>query len=139
MCVKQSKNGRVASLTFNAGESGVMVNPLIENGRLLTKTGQSRALGEKAWQPLNGTWTFFLQHASGQAEIRALQIVQNQIHPADSVYVQPGTNGFSVPYILKQGKRVPLKNPPPRSYRVKRRDTVYDWRTGGVVSNGLDG
>jgi hypothetical protein len=98
---------------FNAGESGVMINPLIENGRLLTKPAPSRALGQKEWEPLSDTFTFFLQHADGRAEIRDLRIAQNQIHPDDSKYLQPGTNGFSVPYILKQRKRMPPKNPPP--------------------------
>jgi len=98
---------------FNAGESGVVINPLIENGRVLTKTEKSRALLQKEWKPLNDTFTFFLQHTDGRAEIRDLRIVQNQIHPDDSRYLQVGTNGFSVPRILKQGKSVPLKNPPP--------------------------
>ncbi|MBM3130690.1 MAG: hypothetical protein FJ009_18930 [Chloroflexi bacterium] len=98
---------------FNAGESGALINPLIENGRLLTKIGTSRALGQTKWELLNDAWTFFLQHADGRAEIRDLRIVDNQIHPDDLKYLQSGTNSFSVPHILKRGARVPLKNPPP--------------------------
>jgi len=109
---------------FNAGESGVMINPLIENGQLLTKTGKSRALGQKEWRPLNDVWMFFLHHADGRTEIRDLRIAQNKIHSDDSKYVQPGTNGFAVPYILKQGKRVPLKNPPP-GRTAQRGETLY--------------
>jgi hypothetical protein len=118
---------------FNAGESGVVINPLIENGRLLTKTGKSRALGQTAWEPLSDAWTFFLQHADGRAEIRDLRIVENQIHPDDSKYLQPGTNGFSVPHILKQGKRVPLKNPPPGRTTVSG-ETFYIRGTPAALS-----
>lgn len=98
---------------FNAGESGALINPLIENGRLLTKPEGIRVLGQNEWKPLDDTFTFFLQHADGRAEIRDLRIVQNQIHVNDVRHLQSGTNGFSVPRILKQGNRVPLKNPPP--------------------------
>ncbi|MBI5300668.1 MAG: hypothetical protein HY868_00915 [Chloroflexi bacterium] len=98
---------------FNAGESGVMINPLVENGRLLTKPAGIRVLGQKEWEPLDGAFTFFLQHANGCAEIRDLRIVLNQIHADDDRHIYAGTNGFSVPYILKQGQRAPLKNPPP--------------------------
>jgi len=94
---------------FNAGESGVMINPLIHNGQLLTKTGKSRALGQKEWEPLNDAWTFFLQHADpfGRAEIRDLRIAKNQIHPDDTKYLLPSTDGFSVPHILKRDTRSP--------------------------------
>ncbi len=116
---------------FNAGESGVMINPLIENGRLLTKTGKSRALGQIEWEPLNDVWTLFLQHANGHAEIRDLRIVENQIHPDDAQYVSDGTNGFAVPYILKNRQRVPLKYPPP-GRTTKSGETFY--RSGSVAA-----
>jgi len=98
---------------FNAGESGVMINPLIDNGRLLTKPVNSRACLQNEYEPLNDVFTFFLQHADGRAEIRDLRIVENQIHSDDAKYLSAGTHGFSIPYILKNGERVPLKNPPP--------------------------
>ena len=98
---------------FNAGESGMLINPLIENGRLLTKTGKTRALGQSEYEPLNDVFTFFLQHADGRAEIRDVRIVENQIHSDDAKYLNVGTNGMSIPRILKDNERIPLKNPPP--------------------------
>ena len=79
---------------FNAGESGMQVNPLIANGRLLTKPEKIRALMQKEWKALDDTFTFLLQHSDGRAEIRDLRIAQNQIHLNDSKYLQTGTNGF---------------------------------------------
>lgn len=109
---------------FNVGESGIQINPLIENGRLLTKPTNCRACLQKEYELLNDVFTFFLQHADGCAEIRDLRIVQNQIYFDDSQYLHAGTNGFSIPYILKNGKRVPLKNPPP-GQTAKSGETLY--------------
>ena len=109
---------------FNAGESGVQINPLIDNGRLLTKPVNCRAGLQKEYEPLNDLFTFFLQHADGCAEIRDLRIVQNKIHPDDSKHLHAGMNGFSIPCILKNGERVPLKNPPP-GQTAKSGETLY--------------
>ena len=98
---------------FNAGESGTLINPLVENGQLLTKPQPQRALLQREWAPLNGTFAFFLQHAHARVEIRDLRIVQNQIHPDDLQFLDSSTCGFSVPYVLKNRARVPLKHPPP--------------------------
>ena len=97
---------------FNAGESGMLVNPLIKDGKLLTKPKNARAVWQKNWEPLNDIFSFFLQHIDGCVELQSLRIVNGQIHPDDLKYVRPGTYGFSVPYILKNGKPIKLKNPP---------------------------
>ncbi len=109
---------------FNVGESGIQTNPLIENGRLLTKPVNCRAGLQKEYEPLNDTFTFFLQHADGRAEIRDMRIVQNQIHSDDAKYLGAGTNGFAIPRILRNGERVPLKNPPP-GQTAKSGETLY--------------
>ncbi|MBI5033636.1 MAG: hypothetical protein HZB51_24210 [Chloroflexi bacterium] len=96
---------------FNAGESGMLLNPLIEDGMLLTKPQNARAVWQKEWEPLNDTFSFFLQHIDGCVELQSLRIVNNQIHPDDLRHVRQGTYGFSVPYILKNGKQIRLKNP----------------------------
>lgn len=102
----------------------MQINPLIKNGELLTKPKGARAAFQETWEPLNDTFTFFLQYADGRAEIRDLRIVGDQIHADDLKFVQAGVNGFSVPHILKQGKRVPLKNPPP-GRTVSSGETLY--------------
>lgn len=94
---------------FNVGESGLQINPLIENGKLLTKPRGARALCQSEWTPLNDRFSFFLQHSDGQVDIRELRIEQDRIHLDDLKYVSPGTNGFSVPYILRSGHPVELR------------------------------
>ncbi len=134
--VRQSPGGRAY---FNAGESGVMINPLVQDGRLLTKPEGARAVMQKEWAPLNDVFTFFLQHADGRVEIRDLRIAANRIYPEDLKHLRPGTNGFSVPYLLKQGQRVPLKNPPPGE-TSKSGETLYTLGAPAALSAvGLSG
>ncbi len=109
---------------FNAGESGIQINPLIENGRLLCKPVGCRAGLQKEYEPLNDVFPFFLQHADGRAEIRDVRIVQNQIHSDDAKYLDAGTNGICIPRLLKNGERVPLKHPP-EGQTAKSGETLY--------------
>ncbi len=118
---------------FSAGESGMQVNPLIENGKLLTKPQGARAAHQKDWTPLNDTFTFFLQHADARAEIRDLRIAQNRIHADDRKHISDGTNGFAVPRILKNGARVPLKNPPPGK-TARGGETLYELGAPAALS-----
>jgi hypothetical protein len=103
---------------FNAGEMGLLNFPLIVDGGLVAKPAPSKALFQTKWSPLNGTYSFFLQYPDGSVAIRDLEIVQDQL----IVPLPRDTCGFSAPYIYKEGRHVPLKNPapdhPPRSQEV---------------------
>lgn len=98
---------------FNVGESALMLYPVIVRGQLVCKPEGSRVLLQKDWEPLNDTFPFFLQHVDGCVEIRDIRVVSGEIHPGDVVHVRSGTDGFSVPYLVKQGEHIPLRNPPP--------------------------
>ncbi|MBN1221373.1 MAG: hypothetical protein JXM69_20790 [Anaerolineae bacterium] len=104
--VKKFKGGLAY---FNAGEMGMLNCPLIVDGCLVTKPKPVKVLSQKKWEPLTGDFTFFLQYPDGRVEMRDLQLNHNRL----LVGLPGGTYGFSAPYIFKNGRHVPLKNPPP--------------------------
>jgi hypothetical protein len=94
---------------FNAGEMGMLNFPIILDGALITKPKPIKALSQKQWEPLNADYTFFMQYYTGEVRIQDLSIKDNQlISPLPG-----GVCGFSAPYIVKDGKHIPLKNPSP--------------------------
>jgi len=94
---------------FNAGELGMLNFPVILDGKLITKPQPVKALFQQQWEPLNETYTFLMQYPTGEVKIQNLPIKNNQLLSP----LLKGTYGFSAPYIVKDGKHTPLKNPAP--------------------------
>jgi hypothetical protein len=78
-------------------------------------------------------WAFFLQHHDGSAEIRELRVVDDHVLSDDLVHLRPGTNGFSVPYVLRASKQIDLKNPPP-GRTAKSGETLYTMGAPAAIS-----
>jgi hypothetical protein len=93
---------------FNAGEMGMLKFPIIVDGKLVTKPKPIKVLFQERWEPINEDFTFFIQYPTGEVEIEDLPIRDNQF----IANLPRGTYGFSAPYIVKDGKHIPLKNPP---------------------------
>jgi hypothetical protein len=107
-CVREAASRFEGRAFFNLGEAGLLIYPLLVNGRLVTKPPFRRVVLQREWSPLEGRFPFFMQHGDGRVSIREMRIENGALSLEDRAQIDASISGFSAPWIVRNGEHVPL-------------------------------